>query len=427
VESLARIYVEAYGCSANLADSEMVQGLLGEAGHTIVEEPENAHASVILSCTVKTPTQNKVAKRIRAISRLEKPLVVAGCMPKAQEEFVEEIAPSACLMAPDNLTEIVEVVESALRGERVEALEGGVPDRTCLPRVRANSVVHISPIASGCLGDCSYCIVKKARGDLHSYPASDIVEDARRAVEAGCREIWVTAEDTAAYRHDGVRLPGLLEMLCDLEGRFLIRVGMMTPNQALPILDDLLDAYRAEKVFRFLHVPVQAGNDEVLGRMRRRYSVEEFRRLVRGFREGHPMLSLSTDVICGFPGETNAQFGDSLRLVEEVRPDVLNISRFWGRPGTDAVEMEGQLHGRVTKERSRRLSSLWQRLSLEANRRWVGWEGEVLVDEAGRSGGMVARNPSYKPVVLKEPLGLGKFFSVRIVGATRGYLLGETV
>ena len=427
VQRLARIYVEAFGCSANHADSEMVRGLLGEAGHTMVGEPEAADATVVLTCTVKTPTERKVLKRIHQLVVLGRPLVVAGCMPKAQRELVAETAPGASMVGPDNLLDIVDAVDATIGGERVEALNGGGLDKTCLPRVRRNPVVHIAPIASGCLGDCSYCIVRRARGRLHSFPAEDIVEDARRALEGGCREIWVTAEDTAAYRHGEIGLPRLLGELTRLEGRFYIRVGMMTPNNALPILNDLIEAFGSERVFKFLHVPVQSGNDEVLGRMKRRYSVDDFRGLARRFREAFPSLTLSTDIICGFPGETQGQFEDSLRLIEEVRPEVLNISRFWPRPGTDAAAMGDQLHGRETKERSRSLSALWRRQSLEGSRRWMGWKGEILIDEAGRDGSMVGRNHAYKTVVLHEPVALGEFVKVRVTDTHGGYLSGQTV
>jgi threonylcarbamoyladenosine tRNA methylthiotransferase CDKAL1 len=427
VKGMARIHVEVYGCSANQADSEMVQGLLGEAGHTLVGEPESADASIVLTCTVKTPTERKIVKRIRRLSELGGPLVVAGCMPEAQRGLVEETAPGASMVGPDNLLEIVDVVEVAIEGGRVEALHGGALDRTCLPRIRRNPVVHIAPVASGCLGDCSYCIVRRARGSLSSFPAERIVEDARQALREGCREIWVTAEDTAAYRDGEIRLPKLLEELASLEGRFFIRVGMMNPNNALPILNDLIEAFGSEKVFKFLHVPVQSGNNEVLERMRRRYSVEDFRGLVRRIREAFPMLTLSTDVICGFPGETEEQFRDSLRLIEEVKPEVLNISRFWPRPGTDAEAMDGQLHGRVTKDRSRRLSALWRRQSLEGSQRWKGWEGEILIDEMGRGGSMVGRNLAYKPVVIEDEVGLGEIVGVQVTEAHGGYLSGNII
>jgi len=423
---LAKVYVEVFGCSANMADSEIASGLLRKAGHTPVASPEEADANVILTCIVKTPTEIKMVKRLRELAALRRSLVVAGCMPKAEKRLVEEVAPRASLMGPDDLLKVVEVLEATLEGNRVEMLHGSPPDRTCLPRMRRNPVVHIAPIASGCLGDCSYCIVKRARGRLHSFPADEIIEEARQAISQGCREIWLTAEDTAAYRWRGVRLPQLLDDLSGLEGRFYIRVGMMTTNHAETILEELIEAYRSEKVFKFLHVPVQSGNDDVLRRMQRRYTVDDFQSLVSRFREALPDLSLSTDIICGFPGETEAQFRESMRLVEEVQPDVLNISRFWPRPGTEAAQMEGQLHGRETKKRSRMLTRLWRRLSLERGLRWVGWKGEILIDELGREGSLIGRNYAYKPVVLQSDARLGDFVKVMVTEARVGYLLART-
>lgn len=415
-----------FGCSANVADSEIASGLLKEAGHALVGELGLADASVVLTCTVKTPTEKKVVKRIRQLSEGGKPLVVAGCMPEAQRELVAETAPNASMVGPDDLVDIVDAVEGAISGDRFEAIHGGPMDRTCLPRARRNPVVHIAPISSGCLGNCSYCIVRRARGALHSYPADSIVEDAKRAIGDGCREIWVTAEDTATYKWGGVRLPQLLDRLSGLEDRFYIRVGMMNPDQAEPVVDDLVKAYESEKVFKFLHLPLQSGNDGVLRRMRRRYTAEDFRAIIERFREAFPALTLSTDVICGFPGETEEEFEDSVRLVEEVAPEVLNISRFWPRPGTEAAAMDGQLHGRETKRRSRMLTALWKHLSLEGSLRWVGWRGEVVVDEEGRGGSMVGRNYAYKPVVVKESVRLGDFVDVEVTEARGGYLLGRT-
>jgi len=427
VSGMVRVHVEVYGCSANMADSEIALGLLEEAGHTQMASSDAADVNVVLTCIVKTPTERKMVKRLKELSAKGRPLVVAGCMPEAERRLAEEIAPEASLIGPNDLVRIVEVVEEAQKGGRVVAVGSDPSDRTCLPRIRRNRVVHIAPIASGCLGDCSYCIVKRARGRLHSYPADEIVDEARRAVEQGCNEIWLTAEDTASYRWQGVGLPQLLKEFSGLDGRFYIRVGMMTPNQALPILDDLIEAYGSEKVFKFLHVPVQSGDDDVLGRMRRRYTVDDFMGIVAEFREAFPGLSLSTDIICGFPGETEEQFEESLGLVEEVEPDVLNISRFWPRPGTEAAEMEGQLHGRETKRRSRMLTRIWRKISLDRGLRWIGWRGEALIDEHGRNGTLIGRNYAYRPVVLKADARPGDFVNVRVTGARVGYLLARTV
>jgi MiaB-like tRNA modifying enzyme len=422
---LVRVYVEVYGCSANRADAEIASGLLLEAGHEIVDGAKDADVSVLLTCIVKTPTERKVVRRLKELEG--KRVVVAGCMPKAQRSVVEEVSPGASLVGPDDVERIPEAVSAAAAGDKIVCLGGTSPDRTCLPRMRFSGVVHIAPIAAGCLGNCSYCIVKVARGRLRSFPAEGIVRDAEEAIASGCKEIWVTAEDTAAYDYNGVRLPDLLRSLGEIDGDFMIRVGMMTPNSALPIVDDLVDAFRGEKVFRFLHAPVQAGSDEVLARMRRKYNVTDFKDLVTRFRDGVPGLGVSTDIICGFPGESEDQFRESLSLIEWLHPDALNMNRFWPRPGTEAAELSGQLNGRITKDRSRRLNELWTRVGQEANESWLGWVGDVLLDEVGHSGAKMGRTRSYKAVTVVTGARLGEWIRVRVTGAERAYLLGEDV
>jgi len=330
-------------------------------------------------------------------------------------------------MGPDNILKVVEVVEETLKGVKVQAIEDMQVPKTCLPRARLNPVIHIAPISSGCLGDCSYCIVKLARGRLFSYPSEAIVEDASKAVSSGAKEIWVTSQDTAAYNSNGAHLPDLLEALCTIEGKFYIRVGMMTPSTALSILDDLVEVFKKDKVFKFLHLPVQSGNDEILKKMDRRYTTDNFSHIVTRFREEIPEVTISTDIICGFPGETGEQFKDSLRLVEEVKPDVVNISRFGPRPGTEAAKMHPQIPGWETKRRSRLLAQLCRRISAEKNRPWIGWSGEILIDEKGRRETWAGRNCAYKTVVLRGDARLGDFVQVRIVDARPQYLLGELV
>jgi MiaB-like tRNA modifying enzyme len=419
------VFVEVFGCSSNLADSEMISGIIQNAGFLLVDKPNNADVNIVLTCTVKTPTERKVIKRLNQLSNLDKPLIVAGCMPKAQSTLVANITPKASMIGPNSMHEIIEVLEAALRGVRVEMVNDNLVDKTCLPRVRANPVVHIAPISSGCSGECSYCIVRKARGRLHSFPLVNIIEDSETALQEGCREIWLTAEDTAAYNWKGNRLPQLLGSLSTLNGEFFIRVGMMTPNEALFILDGLIEAYSSRKVFKFLHLPVQSGNNEILRRMNRRYTIEDFLDVVETFRNTFPRLTLSTDIICGFPGETKNQFEDSLKLVERVEPEILNISRFWPRPGTKAARLEGQIHGRTTKERSRRLTKLFKRISLGRSKRWTGWKGSALIDERGKYGGVVGRNYSYKPIVLNSDIPLGEFIDVEVTEAHGGYLIGQ--
>lgn len=419
---MPKIYLNSYGCSANKADAEIARGALAENGHTFVESSTEADVNIIMTCVVKTPTEQKVSKELRELEASGKPLIVAGCMPKSMTDEVQRLVPSASLVGPDDIERIQEAVTHTMKGEQVVYIEGDATDRTCLPRVRENKLVHIAPISTGCLGNCSYCIVKFARGHLYSFPAEKIVQDVKSAIKDGCREVWVTAEDTATFDDNGVRLPELLDMITAIEGDFRVRVGMTTPNQLEPVLDDMIESLKNPKLYQFIHIPIQAGNDEILKKMRRRYTVQEFKQVVIRLKEVYPDIGISTDIICGFPGETKEQFQDSLDLITWLRPDVLNINRFWERPGTDASKMPGRLHGRDTKERSRIMTKLWKELAVDVGQKWIGWEGDILLTEHGKKDTKVGRNFAYKAIALKTDAPLGSFVKVRVKQSGVGFL-----
>ena len=222
-------------------------------------------------------------------------------------------------------------------------------------------------------------------------------------------------------------LAELLKALDGVSGDFKIRVGMMTPNMVTDMQEELIDAFKSDKVFKFLHLPVQSGDDETLNRMRRFYTVAEFKAIVDAFRAQFPDLTLATDVIVGFPGETEVAFEKTLKLLEEVKPDITNVSKFFARPKTTAAQMQDSLVGRdEIKRRSAVTAQLARRVSLERNKRWIGWVGEVLVDEKGKvEGSWVGRNFAYKPVVVKSMDNLlSKTIKVKVELAAETYLKG---
>ena len=418
-----RIYVKSFGCPTSKADGEFMAGCLSEAGYKIVNRAEDADVLIYNTCAVKTPTENRMISMLKKAPK-GKRLIVAGCLPlinlgrlKAEVDFDGVVGPAQGFG-------IVEVVRAVCRGEKVMLPERGSMPSLDLPRVATNKVVGIVPINYGCLGSCSYCCVRFARGRLRSYRVEELVKRVKRDLNSGAREIWLTSQDTACYGRDiNTNLADLLRAISKIRGQFFVRVGMMTPNQALEILDDLIEAYKDDKVFKFLHLPLQSGDDDVLERMNRFYSAKDFKRIVQCFRREFPRITIATDVICGFPSESEDAFQRTLDLVEEIQPDIVNVSRFFPRPGTPAKEME-QLPPLVVKERSGRMACLARRISLEKNRAWLGWEGRILVDEVGsRAGSWVGRNFAYKPVVLRvdEDL-LGSSIDVRVVRASPTYL-----
>jgi threonylcarbamoyladenosine tRNA methylthiotransferase CDKAL1 len=424
---MPNVYVKSYGCSANTADAEIAKGELLENGYTLVGTPEEADLNIILTCVVKTPTEQKVSRELKEMEASGKPLIVAGCMPKSMKAKVLELVPTASLVGPDDIERMPEAAQDTLNGNKVVFIDGDPTDRTCLPRVRANSLVHIAPISTGCLGNCSYCIVKFARGHLFSFPVESIVSDIEHAVEDGCKEIWVTAEDTSTYNDKWVRLPELLDRITAIEGDFRVRVGMTTPNSLDEVMPGLLRSLKNEKIYHFIHIPIQAGNDDILKEMRRKYTVQQFKDIAEKLRAVYPNIGLSTDIICGFPGETEEQFQDSLDLVTWLRPDVLNINRFWERPGTDAAEMPGRLHGRDTKERSRRMTTLWKELAVDVGNKWMGWEGEILLSEDGKNDTKVGRNYVYKSIAVKTDKPLGSFIRVKVKDVGIGFLIADEI
>jgi len=412
-----RVYFSTYGCTMNQGDTEVLRALVA-GRHEVVESAEECDAVVVNSCAVVETTERKVLKEVRHHKRLGRRVVLAGCLAAANPEAAR-LAGADVLLPPARLAHITE----ALEGCPAEA--SSVPERPLLPKRRSpESAIAIVAIAEGCLGRCSYCITRRARGRLRSFKPESIAKEVEQALEQGFREIQLTCQDTAVYGRDlGTSLPELLGMLTDLDGKFRIRIGMMNPAWAGEIFDELLRAYRSEKVYRFLHMPVQSGSNAVLEHMRRGYRVEDFSALVSEFRQHFPESTLSTDVIVGYPTEREEDFEQTFRLIEELEPEILNITRFSPRPGTEAAKLK-PLAGGVVKERSRRLSCLMRRVSLERNRRFVGREMEVLVTKHGRHGSLLARNSAYRQVVVGEGR-IGEFRRVKIAGASHTCLFAQ--
>ncbi|MGB9960179.1 MAG: tRNA (N(6)-L-threonylcarbamoyladenosine(37)-C(2))-methylthiotransferase [Candidatus Bathyarchaeales archaeon] len=426
-----KVFVKSFGCSTNLADGEVLAGCLLKAGYKIATNVTDADVVVYNTCAVKGPTENRMIEVLKRVPKGKK-LIVAGCLPIINFERLCREARFDGVAGPAVGEKIVSIVEGVLRGEKILALENVQNSRPSLnlPRIRLNPVIGIIPVSYGCLGSCSYCCVVFARGRLRSYSINEIVEHFKRALVDGVKEFWLTSQDTACYGRDiGTNLPKLVEAVCNIEGSFKVRIGMMTPNMARGILEDLIEVFRSDKVFKFIHLPVQSGDDQVLQRMRRFYSTADFIEMVEAFRRAFPKSTLATDVICGFPGETEEAFERTMRLIKDVKPDIVNISKFFARPKTQAAKMDPAVPLSQIKERSAILSRLASEVAFEKNQGWIGWEGEVLVDEVGKMGGSwVGRNFAYKPVVVKSPKNLfGEKVNVKIVRAFSTHLEGEIV
>jgi MiaB-like tRNA modifying enzyme len=414
---MPKISFLTFGCSVNFADSELMMGLLQRSGFEIVPDPKHADLVVINGCSVKHLAEKKFFRAIAEWKKRGKNIVLAGCVTQAEPSYAKTSLKDFSILGTKQLDNIVHVVEETLQGNVVHCIDAGKNEHLNLPRIRRNSMIGIVPISEGCLCDCSYCKARFARGKLVSYPPEAIVKHIITDINDGCREIWLTSQDCGAYGKDrGTSIIALLRAVLGIKGNFIVRLGMMNPNFALEYVDDIVDIFQHSKgrLFRFIHIPVQSGNDRILGLMRRKYKTAEFVKVCETLRKAMPDITIATDVICGFPTETEEEFNESLELIKRIRPDVLNISRFWARPGTDAAEMEGQLIGRETNPRSRKMRALFNAITAERKKQWQGWSGEILIDEKGKSGSWVGRNYAYVPVALKGKHSLGEKAAVKV-------------
>ena len=421
---MAKIWVEAYGCSASFADSEMISGLILNGGHTLAKNISDSDLNLIVTCSVKDATANKMVNRIKRLK--SKPLIVAGCLPKAEKSTVEKFGPHASLLGPNSIGKTLDVINSTLNGKKRIELEDSDMVKVGLPKVRLNPVVGIIEIASGCMSECTFCQTKLSKGDVRSYRIGDIVRQVKYDVDNGCKEVWLSSTDNGCYGFDiGTDLSRLISAVGEIERDFMIRVGMMNPMYMPRIRDGLLRSFENTRVFKFLHIPVQSGSNRVLKEMKRGHTSQVFRDANDKFRKKFGRFTISTDIIVGFPSESNENFEETVDLIKETRPDVINLSRYSARPGTKAAKMT-QLDVSEVKRRSKVVYELAKNIVNERNVEWVGWRGEVLFDESS-DGIIKGRNFAYKPVVVGENVKLGQKIKVEIIKATPYGLYGKTL
>jgi len=428
---MAKVVFRTFGCSNNFSESEQMAGILEENGYSAKESAEfsSADAIVFNLCSVKGPSVNYCFNQIKKLLKEfpEKKVVVAGCITKDLIPRIKKISKKISVINTHNIEKITEVIDSSLKNKTKDFNSFERKVKLNYPKKRVNKLISIVPILSGCNDFCSYCSTKLVKGNLFSFPEEKILKEVKDSVKQGCKEIWVTSQDNGAFGTEKgkTKLPELLKKIIEIKGDFIIRIGMTNPTYILESLTELISVMKSEKIFKFLHIPVQSGNNQILKKMNRRYTVSDYKKIVKQLKKSFPEITIATDLIVGFPEETEKQFNDSLKLVKETKPEVLNISRFQSRPNTLASKMP-QLKGAVIKSRSKKLTSLFYKISEQNNKKWVGRKCIVLVDEkAKQQNQSLGRNKSYKQIVLNEKIPLGKKLRVKIVSAGRFHLIGE--
>ncbi len=425
-----RYYIETYGCSLAEFDSSVMEYLLEREGFEKTSSLEESDFIIVNTCAVRLDTEQRIVERLQEI-RLKHPsgkLVVVGCLVKTRPGLITRIVPEASLLSPQNIHRVIEAIKALENGFRLVALDG-VRDTSWIP-LKPYGVIATIMIQEGCLGDCSFCITKLARRQIKSYPPRLIVEAVEKLVSMGVIEIRLTGLDTAVY---GIDLPGkpsladLLNMILDkVEGDYMIRVGMMTPEQAIEIIDDLLETYRDQRIYKYFHIPLQSGDDRVLKIMNRKYTVEDYKKLHTKIKTQYPEAMIATDIIVGHPGEDEEAFENTLKVVKELKFEKIHIAQYSIRPHTKAAAMK-QIPDWVKKNRSSKLTKIAEEIGYEIMSKYRNQVVEAIITEEGfRERSLIGRLENYIPIVIPmEGKLLGSKVKVRIKDNTFFDLRGE--
>ena len=412
------IAVLSQGCAANFGDGEKIARALSaqipDCKITFEFPTEPPYAFYLNVCTVKgNSTALKLVQRA-ASTFPQAPIFITGCAPRDFREVVQKEFPQAVFTDLKRLQAGLDASPSTLR---------------------ESPFVGIVNIEEGCLDACAFCSTRLVKGRLKSFPEGAIVEQVQRLVDDGCLEIQLTGQDCACYGFDtGTNLASLVQkILARVPGDYRLRLGMGNPRHILSYKDALLECFQDERVYRFLHIPVQSGSDHVLQLMNRKHSVEDYRDFALELLKKFSLFTLSTDLIVGFPGETEEDFMQTLDLLKETRPTVCNITRFVAREGTVAARMESAdapdckaVPDTIKHERSAQLFDAFQKIAQENNQLWVSSTCTVITEKQGhREGTTIARNGAYRPVALQGEIPAGQKLQVRIVKAEPFALIGE--
>jgi len=414
--------VKSFGCQMNVYDGERMAELLGEQGITQAPEGEEADLVVLNTCHIREKAAEKVYSDIGRLRREDgtSPLIaVAGCVAQAEGEEIMKRAPAVSMVVgPQAYHRLPGMIAEAVEGRR--AVDVDMPAQTkfdVLPARRKVGPSAFLTVQEGCDKFCTYCVVPYTRGAEVSRPFSDLVEEAKKLVEAGARELTLLGQNVNAWRDEtGRGLEKLVETLAVIPGLARIRYTTSHPND---MTDGLIAAHRdIPQLMPFLHLPVQAGNDRVLKAMNRSHTAESYLRVLDQVRAARPDIALSGDFIVGFPGETDAEFADTLRLVEQVGYAQCFSFKYSPRPGTPAATMDGQVPAAVMDERLQQLQAALNASQIAFNQASVGKRCTVLVERQGKYAGQwLGKSPWLQSVHFTGDVAIGDLVEVELTEA----------
>ncbi|MEM6266604.1 MAG: tRNA (N6-isopentenyl adenosine(37)-C2)-methylthiotransferase MiaB [Pseudomonadota bacterium] len=430
--------VKSFGCQMNVYDGERMGELLAEKGITPAPEGEDADLVVLNTCHIREKAAEKVYSDIGRLTKGDgsKPMIaVAGCVAQAEGEEIMARAPSVSMVVgPQAYHRLPDMLDKAVKGERATDTDmPAIAKFDSLPKRKKRAPTAFLTVQEGCDKFCTYCVVPYTRGAEISRPYSDLLSEARKLIEAGAREITLLGQNVNAWSGEddkggAIGLAGLIRALAPLDGLERIRYTTSHPND---MEDDLIAAHgEIEKLMPYLHLPVQSGNDRVLKAMNRAHTAESYLKLLERFRQARPDIALSGDFIVGFPGETEAEFEDTLKLIDEVRYAQAFSFKYSPRPGTPAATMDNQIEREVMDYRLQRLQAHLKRDQIAFNRSKSGLTVKVLIERRGKKPGQwLGKSPWLQSVWFEErdnlSFEIGDMVEVELGAAGQNSLEGK--
>ncbi len=436
-----RAYVDTYGCQQNEADSQILRGMLIEMGYEIVYDENEADVILMNSCAVREHAEQRVLGNVGALVHIKRRraclIGVCGCMvqqPAMAEKIKKSFPYVDMVFGVHSLYKFPEILYRALTTKKrvfeIEASEGAIVED--LPVLREDKVKAWVSIMYGCNNFCTYCIVPYVRGRERSRDPEKVIAEIKKLIDEGCRDITLLGQNVNSYGNDldaDVDFSSLLEMIDALPGDFRIRFMTSHPKDATERLFDTMA--RCKKVAHHIHLPFQSGSDRILSAMNRRYDGARYRELVAYARSKMPDISVTSDVIVGFPGETEEDFEETLRLVKDIGFDGLFVFIYSKRSGTPAAEMEDKTPRAEKVARFQRLFDMQDKITSERSLYLLGTEVDVLIESVqkdGKGGNLLARTEGNRPVYVSGDESLvGTFAKAQITDSSKWGMYGNLV
>ncbi len=447
------VYIQTYGCSANQNNSEILAGILRSSGYQITNNQDIADIIILNTCVVKNKTENKIKRRIQDISKKSsaKLLIITGCMPETDAKQIKKLDSNTILLGTHHIKDIVNIIKE----KQKQYLDYQNETKLNLPKIPKNKLISITQISEGCLGNCTYCKTRLAKGKLFSYPQEEIIKSIKSDLQQGAKEVWITSQDNANYgldkssissqnksvfysfsklsksedyqdnNKDNYKLPSLLNNILELKHNFKLRLGMMDPNNVLPIINQLIEVYQNKKIYKFLHIPIQSASNKVLKDMNRFYTIGQAEKIINKFKKEIPDITIATDIITGYPTETEKAHQANINFIKKHQPDVFNLSKFSSHKQTPAGKLK-QLPIDIINKRTTELMNIHRQTAQQNKQKFLNKKIKVFVNKKLPNNLYESRDENYNIILINTNKNfLGKNIEVKIIKVGVHHLIGE--